>query len=147
MFSAAMEPWLRTYFMFSTMVIAIPTGIKVFSWLATVWGGSIRFTVSMMYALGFLVVFTMGGVTGVMLSNIPVDVQVHDSYFVVAHFHYTYFGGAVMGALAGLYFWFPKMTGKYLDEKLGRIAFWLLVGGFTLMFLPMHYLGLAGMVE
>ncbi len=147
MFSAGMEPWLRAFFMFSTMVIAVPTGVKVFSWMATIWQGSIRFTVSMMYGLAFLIVFTMGGVTGLFLSNIPFDVQVHDSYFVVAHFHYTYFGGVVLSAFAGLYYWFPKMSGKYLSEKLGRIAFWLIVGGFNLMFLPMHLLGIWGMAR
>lgn len=147
MFSAGMPPWLRAYFGFITMIIAIPTGIKVFSWLATVWGGSIRFTVSMMYGLAFIALFTMAGITGVFLSNVPFDIQVHDSYFVVAHFHFTYIGGAVMATLAGLYFWFPKMTGKYLSEKVGKIAFWMIFFGFNLMFVPMHWLGIAGMAR
>ncbi len=147
MFAAGMEPWLRAYFSFITMIIAVPTGVKVFSWLATIWGGSIRFTVSMMYAMAFIAIFVCGGVTGVFLSNVPFDVQVHDSYFVVAHFHYTYFGGAAMSILGALYFWFPKMTGRYLGEKIGKWIFWFLVLGFNLMFFPMHWLGLAGMAR
>jgi cytochrome c oxidase subunit 1 len=147
MFSAGMEPWLRAYFGFITMIIAIPTGIKVFSWLATIWGGSIRFTTPMMFGLGFIGMFTFGGITGVFLSNVPYDVQVHDSYFVVAHFHYTYFGGAIMSIMAAMYFWFPKMTGKYLSERLGKAVFWLLFFGFNLMFFPMHWLGIAGMAR
>jgi cytochrome c oxidase subunit I len=147
MFSAGIEPWMRALFGFLTMLIAIPTGIKVFSWLATIWGGSIRFTVSMMYGLAFIAIFTFGGVTGVFLSNVPFDVQVHDSYFVVAHFHYTYFGGAIMSIMGGFYFWFPKATGRFLSEKLGRVSFWCLFLGFNLTFFPMHWLGLAGMAR
>jgi cytochrome c oxidase subunit 1 len=147
MFSAGMEPWLRAYFGFMTMLIAVPTGVKIFSWLATIWAGSIRFTVSMMYALGFLGLFTIGGVSGVFLSNVPFDVQVHDSYFVVAHLHYVLFGGSVMTILCGTYYWFPKMSGRYLDESLGKVIFWLLFLGMNLTFMPMHWVGLAGMAR
>ncbi len=147
MFAAGMEPWLRAYFGFMTMVIAVPTGVKIFSWLATLWGGSIRFTVAMMYALGFIGLFTIGGISGVFLANVPFDVQVHDSYFVVDHFHYVMLGGAIMTILSALYFWFPKMSGRYLDEKLGRVIFWCIFLGMNLTFMPMHWLGIAGMAR
>ncbi|MBI1289992.1 cytochrome c oxidase subunit I [bacterium] len=147
MFSAGMEPWLRAYFGFMTMLIAVPTGVKIFSWLATLWGGSIRFTVPMMYALGFIGLFTIGGVSGVFLANVPFDVQVHDSYFVVAHLHYVLFGGSVMTILGGTYYWFPKMSGRFLDEKLGKIIFWCIFLGMNLTFMPMHWIGLAGMAR
>ncbi len=147
MFTAGMEPWLRAYFSFMTMVIAVPTGVKIFSWLATLWGGSIRFTVAMMYALGFLGLFTIGGISGVFLANVPFDVQVHDTYFVVAHIHYVLFGGSIMTILGGLYFWFPKMSGRYLDEKLGKVIFWLIFTGMNITFMPMHWLGIAGMAR
>jgi len=147
MFSAGMEPWLRAYFGFMTMLIAVPTGVKIFSWLATLWGGSIRFTVAMMYSLGFIGLFTIGGVSGVFLANVPFDVQVHDSYFVVAHLHYVLFGGSVMTILAGTYYWFPKMSGRYLDEKLGKVIFWIIFLGMNLTFMPMHWVGLAGMAR
>lgn len=147
MFSAGMEPWLRAYFSFMTMVIAVPTGVKIFSWLATIWGGSIRFTVSMMYALGFIALFTIGGVSGVFLANIPIDIQVHDTYFVVAHFHYVMVGGSVMTILAGLYYWFPKMSGRFLSEKIGKLVFWMIFFGLNITFMPMHWLGIAGMAR
>jgi cytochrome c oxidase subunit 1 len=147
MFSAGMEPWLRAYFGFMTMVIAVPTGVKIFSWLATLWGGSIRFTTSMMFALGFLALFTCGGISGVFLSNVPFDVQVHDTYFVVAHLHYVMFGGASMSILSALYYWFPKMSGRYLSESLGKVIFWLIFIGMNVTFMPMHWLGIAGMAR
>ncbi len=147
MFSAGMEPWLRAYFGFMTMVIAVPTGVKIFSWLATLWGGSIEFTVPMMYALGFLALFTIGGISGVFLANVPFDIQVHDSYFVVAHFHYVLFGGSIMTILAMTYFWFPKMSGRFLSEKLGKVIFWLIFLGMNITFMPMHWLGIAGMAR
>jgi cytochrome c oxidase subunit 1 len=147
MFSAGMEPWLRAYFGFMTMLVAIPTGVKVFSWLATIWGGSIRFTTSMMFGLGFIALFTCGGVSGVTLANVPVDVQVHDSYYVVAHFHYVLFGGSVMAIFAGVYYWFPKMSGRFLSESLGKWVFWLIFIGMNWTFFPMHWLGLAGMAR
>jgi cytochrome c oxidase subunit 1 len=142
-----MEPWLRAYFGFMTMLIAVPTGVKIFSWLATLWGGSIRFTTSMMFALGFLALFTCGGISGVFLSNVPFDVQVHDTYFVVAHFHYVMFGGASMSILSALYYWFPKMSGRYLSESLGKVIFWLIFIGMNVTFMPMHWLGIAGMAR
>ncbi|MCC6546072.1 cytochrome c oxidase subunit I [Candidatus Sumerlaeota bacterium] len=147
MFSAGMEPWLRAYFGFMTMLVGVPTGVKIFSWLATLWGGSIRFTTSMMFALGFLGLFTIGGISGVFLANVPFDVQVHDTYFVVAHIHYVMFGGAVMTIFAALYYWFPKMSGRYLSERLGKVIFWLIFTGMNVTFLPMHWLGIAGMAR
>ncbi len=147
MFSAGMEPWLRVYFSFMSMLVAVPTGIKVFSWLATIWGGSIQFTTSMLFALGFLGLFTIGGISGVFLANVPFDIQVHDTYFVVAHLHYVLFGGSAFTLLAGTYFWFPKMTGKYLSERLGKVIFWLMFIGMNLTFMPMHWLGIAGMAR
>lgn len=147
MFSAGMEPWLRAYFSFMTMLIAVPTGIKIFSWLATIWGGSIRFTTSMMFALGFLGLFTIGGISGVFLANVPFDIQVHDTYFVVAHLHYVLFGGAIMTILAGLYYWFPKMSGRFLSERIGKAVFWLIFLGMNTTFMPQHWLGIAGMAR
>ncbi len=129
------------------MLVAVPTGIKVFSWLATIWGGSIQFTTSMLFALGFLGLFTIGGISGVFLANVPFDIQVHDTYFVVAHLHYVLFGGSAFTLLAGTYFWFPKMTGKYLSERLGKVIFWLMFIGMNLTFMPMHWLGIAGMAR
>lgn len=145
MFVSGVSPFLRAFFMFMTMIIAVPTGIKIFSWLATIWGGSIRFTTSMMFALGFIALFTIGGMGGVLLAIVPIDVQVHDTYFVVAHFHYVLFGGAVMALLSGIYFYFPKMSGRFLSEKLGKFVFWNFFIGMNLTFFPMHLLGLFGM--
>lgn len=147
MFAAGMEPWLRAYFSFMTMVIAVPTGVKIFSWLATLWGGSIRFTTAMLFAMGFIGLFTIGGVSGVFLANVPFDIQVHDSYFVVAHLHYVLFGGAIFTIFAGGYYWFPKMSGRFLSERLGRVVFWLIFIGMNLTFMPMHWLGIAGMAR
>lgn len=147
MFSAGMEPWLRAYFGFMTMIIAVPTGVKIFSWLATLWGGSIQFTTAMKFAMGFIALFTIGGISGVFLANVPFDIQVHDSYFVVAHLHYVLFGGSAMTILAGLYFWFPKMSGRYLSESWGTVVFWLVFLGMNLTFFPMHALGIAGMAR
>jgi heme/copper-type cytochrome/quinol oxidase subunit 3 len=125
----------------------VPTGIKVFSWLATLWGGRIHFTVAMMFALAFLVQFTIGGVTGVMFASVPIDWQTHDTYFLVAHFHYVLGGGSLFAILAAAYYWFPKMSGRLLDERTGRIVFWLMAIGFNLTFFPMHILGLMGMAR
>ena len=145
MFTTGLGPVVNTAFMLTTVVIGIPTGIKVFNWLATLWGGRIRFTTSMLFALAFLVTFTMGGVTGIMLALPPFDAQAQDSYFVVAHFHYVMGGGALLAFFAGVYYWFPKMTGRMLNEAVGKWVFALVVGGFHLVFFPQHFAGLMGM--
>jgi cytochrome c oxidase subunit 1 len=131
--------------MVTSMVIAVPTGIKIFSWLATMWEGRIHFTTPMLWALGFIGVFTMGGLSGIYLAAFPIDWQVTDTYFVVAHIHYVLFGGSVFTVFAALYYWFPKMTGRMFDERLGKLHFWLTFIGFNLTFFPMHYIGLRGM--
>jgi cytochrome c oxidase subunit 1 len=145
MFTSGMIPWLQLPFMLLTMLIAIPTGIKIFSWVATLWGGNIRFTTAMLFAIGFVCTFTLGGLTGIFLAATPVDYHAHGTYFIVAHIHYVLFGGSVFGLLAGVYYWFPKMSGRLLDEKLGVIQFWLTFIAFNVTFLPMHWLGLLGM--
>jgi cytochrome c oxidase subunit I len=145
MFTVGMNIYVETFFMVMTMLIAIPTGIKFFNWIATAWSGSIDFKLPMKFAFGFLATFLIGGITGVYLSSVPVDTQLHQSYYVVAHLHYVLFGGAVFTILAGLYYWFPKITGRLLNEKLGEWNFWTLFIGFNGTFLVMHTLGLEGM--
>ena len=145
MFASGMGPVADAVFSVGTMLIAIPTGVKIFNWLATLWGGSIRPTVAFHYAAGLVALFTMGGLSGIMHSSPPVDLQQTDSYFVVAHFHYVLIGGSIMGLLAGAYYWWPKITGRMLDERLGKIQFWILVAAFNLTFFPQHYLGAIGM--
>jgi cytochrome c oxidase subunit 1 len=145
MFTTGLGPVVNTAFALTSFVIGIPTGIKVFNWLGTIWGGNVRFSVAMLYAISFLVTFTIGGITGIMLAVPPFDAQAHDSYFVVAHFHYAMGGGALLSFLAGVYYWFPKMIGRVLDERLGKWSFWLTVSGFYLIFFPMHIAGLMGM--
>jgi len=145
MFPSGLAPWLQVPFMILTFAIGIPTGIKVFSWVATIWGGRIHLTTSMLYALGFLITFTFGGITGVFLASVPADLHEHGTYFVVAHFHYVVAGGAVMGFLAAIPYWYPKATGRLLSERLGKIGFWLFFVGLNATFLPMHWLGLEGM--
>jgi heme/copper-type cytochrome/quinol oxidase subunit 3 len=140
-----MGPIADSAFGLSTMLIAIPTGIKIFNWLGTLWGGSLRFRTPLYFAAGFIFMFTVGGLSGIMHASPPVDLQQTDSYFVVAHFHYVLFGGTVLGLFAGLYCWFPKMTGRMYDERLGRLHFWLMAIGMNLTFFPMHFLGLMGM--
>ena len=145
MFTSGTPDWLRMFFMIATMVIAVPTGIKVFSWLATIWGGKLRLCSAMLFAMGFVSMFVVGGLSGVMVASVPFDIHVHDTYFVVAHLHYVLFGGSVFGIYASLYHWFPKMTGRMLNEFWGKVHFALTFVGFNLTFLPMHYLGLQGM--
>jgi len=145
MFAVGMGPVADTVFSLMTMLIAIPTGVKVFNWIGTVWGGSIQLKTPMYFALGFIAMFIMGGLSGVMHSVAPADLQQTDSYFVVAHFHYVMFGGSIFSIVAGAYFWWPKMFGRMLDETLGKLHFWLMLIGFNLTFFPMHFLGLQGM--
>jgi cytochrome c oxidase subunit 1 len=127
------------------MVIAIPTGVQIFCWLATIWSGRLRFHTPMLFLLGFFVLFVNGGITGVMLSSIPFDLQAHDTYFVVAHFHYVLIGGAVTPLFGAVYYWFPKVTGRMMSEGLGKLQFWLWFIGVNVTFFPMHFLGLDGM--
>ncbi len=145
MFAVGLGPLADSYFAIATMLIAIPTGVKIFNWLATIWGGQIRFTTAMLFALGFIALFTMGGLSGFMHASPPADLQQTDTYFVVAHIHYVLFGGAIMGIFAGIYYWFPKMTGRFLDERLGRWHFWLQTIAMNVTFFPMHFVGLLGM--
>jgi cytochrome c oxidase subunit I len=145
MFSVGMGPVADSAFSIATMLIAVPTGVKILNWIGTLWGGSIRFRSPLYFALGFIAMFTMGGLSGVMHASPPVDLQQTDSYFVVAHFHYVLFGGSVFGLFGGIYYWWPKITGKLLDERLGLWHFWLMMIGFNMTFFPQHYLGLIGM--
>jgi cytochrome c oxidase subunit 1 len=145
MFTSDTPDWLRIFFMIGTLLVAVPTGIKVFSWLATLWGGKLRLQSPLLFAMGFIGMFVIGGLSGVMLGSVPIDIHVHDTYFVVGHFHYVLFGGAVFGIYAGIYHWFPKMTGRMLNETWGKIHFALTLVGFNLCFFPMHILGLQGM--
>lgn len=142
---ASLNPQLRIPFMITSMIIAVPTGIKIFSWLGTMWRGKIRMTSAALFAMGFLSMFVIGGITGVILASVPVDIHLHDTYFVVAHFHFVLFGGTVFGIYAGLYFWFPKFAGRMMNEPLGRLHFLLTYVGFLLTFFPMHFLGSQGM--
>jgi cytochrome c oxidase subunit 1 len=145
MFTVGMPNFLNAFFMIASMLIAVPTGVKIFNWLATLWRGNIHFDTAMLYALGFLSVFTVGGLSGIFVAAFPIDWQVHDTYYVVAHIHYVLFGGSVLAIFAGLYYWWPKFFGRMLDERLGKLGFWLTFIGFNVTFFPQHMLGLLGM--
>ena len=145
MYSVGMPTAAQLFFMYSTMLIAVPTGVKVFNWIATMWQGSMTFETPMLFAIGFVALFTIGGFTGVVLAIVPVDVQLQDTYYVVAHFHYVLVSGSLFAIFAGVYYWLPKWTGHMYNETLGKWHFWLSVIGFNVTFFPQHFLGLAGM--
>ncbi|WOB44298.1 cytochrome c oxidase subunit I [Thermoleptolyngbya oregonensis NK1-22] len=145
MFTSGTPPWMRLFFTISTLIVAVPTGVKIFSWVATLWGGKIRFTTAMLFAVGLLGMFVLGGLSGITLGAAPFDIHVHDTYYIVAHFHYVLFGGSVFGLYAAIYHWFPKMTGRMMNERLGQVHFLMTFIGANLTFLPMHSLGMHGM--
>jgi cytochrome c oxidase subunit 1 len=145
MFVSGMQSWIRVPMMVTTAIIAVPTGIKIFSWLATLWRGVLHLDTPMLFALGFLTMFTLGGISGVMLAMIPITIHVSDTYFIVAHIHYVLFGGSLFTIFAGIYYWFPKITGRMYDETLGKLHFWTTFVFFNATFAPMHLLGLEGM--
>jgi cytochrome c oxidase subunit 1 len=145
MFVSGMQNWIRVPMMITTAVIAVPTGIKIFSWLATLWKGVLHLDTPMLFALGFLTMFTLGGISGVMLAMIPFTIHVSDTYFIVAHIHYVLFGGSLFTIFAGVYYWFPKMTGRMFDERLGKLHFWTTFIAFNCTFAPMHLIGIEGM--
>lgn len=145
MFTVGMPLGGELFFMYATMVIAVPTGVKVFNWVSTMWRGAMTFETPMLFALGFVILFTIGGFSGLMLAIVPADFQYHDTYFVVAHFHYVLVTGAVFGIIAGAYYWLPKWTGNMYPERLGKIHFWWSTISVNVLFFPQHYLGLAGM--
>jgi cytochrome c oxidase subunit 1 len=145
MFSTGMGPFADSFFALSTMLIAVPTGVKIFNWIGTLWGGSLQMKTPLYFAVGMVAMFIVGGLSGVMHSSPPADLQQTDTYFVVAHFHYVLFGGSIFGLTAGAYYWFPKMFGRMLDETIGKVHFWLMFIGFNVTFFPMHFLGLNGM--
>jgi cytochrome c oxidase subunit 1 len=144
MFQSGMNPALGATFMLSTMMIALPSAIKTFNWLGTMWGGRIQFTTPMLNAIGFVAMFVIGGLSGIFMAATPVDMHIHDTYFIVGHIHYVLFGGSTFAIFAGVYYWFPKMFGRMLDAKLGYIHFWFTFVGVYMIFFPMHYIGIAG---
>jgi cytochrome c oxidase subunit I+III len=145
MFATGLPQLGLTYFTAASMTIAIPSGIQIFCWIASIWRGRPRYTTPMLFVLGFVAIFVLGGLSGVTLASVPFDLQVHDTYYVVAHFHYVLLGGAVFPLIGGIHYWFPKMTGRLMDERLGTLGFWLMFIGFNVTFFPMHQLGLMGM--
>lgn len=144
MFVTGMDPFLGSIFMLLTLIIAVPSGVKVFNYLTTLWKGNIRFTPAMLFSIGLVSFFISGGLTGIFLGNSAIDINLHDTYFVVAHFHLVMGSASFFGLLAGVYHWFPKMFGRMMDEKLGYIHFWLTFVGVYLVFFPLHYIGVAG---
>jgi cytochrome c oxidase subunit 1 len=145
MYTVGMPVAGELFFMYATMLIAVPTGVKVFNWVTTMWRGAMTFETPMLFSIGFLVLFTIGGFTGLMLSIAPADFQYHDTYFVVAHFHYVMVAGAVFSMTAAIYFWLPKWTGRMYNETMGKVHFWVSFIGFNITFFPQHFVGLAGM--
>ena len=145
MFTTGIGAWAVAAFASATMAIGVPTGVKIFTWLATLWGGTIQYRTPLMFSLGFISMFMLGGLSGVMHAAVPVDTPQQDTYFIDAHFHYVLFGGSIFGLTAGLYYWFPKMTGRMMSEKIGHLHFWLMFIGFNVTFMPMHILGVLGM--
>ena len=144
MFTVGLGPYANSAFAVSTMFIAVPTGVKIFNWTATLWRGAIRFRTPLLFAVGMVAMFVIGGLSGVTHSLVPSDYEQHDTYYIVAHFHYVLFGGALFGLFAGFYYWFPKVTGRLMNEKIGKLHFWLMLIGFNVTFFPMHLLGLMG---
>ncbi len=144
MFQSGMNPMLGMSFMMTTMVIGVPSAIKTFNWLGTIWGGNLQFRTPMLFALGFVSMFVIGGLSGIFMASTPVDIFIHDTYYIVAHIHYVVFGGSIFGIFAGIYYWFPKMFGRMLNERLGKVHFWLTLIFFNMTFFPMHILGIAG---
>jgi cytochrome c oxidase subunit 1 len=145
MFAVGLPGYLQGFFMITSMLVAVPTGVKIFNWLATTWRGNIHFDTPMLFALGFIAIFTIGGLSGIFVAAYPFDWQVTDTYYIVAHLHYVLFGGSIFAIFAGLHYWWPKMFGRMLDERLGKLTFWLMFVGMNLTFFPMHMLGLLGM--
>jgi cytochrome c oxidase subunit 1 len=145
MFTTGMPVTGQLFFMYATMLIGVPTGVKVFNWVATMWRGSMTFETPMLWATGFIFVFTMGGFTGLMSAIAPIDIQIHDTYYVVAHFHYVMVAGSLFALFGGTYYWLPKWTGRMPDESLGKVHFWASMIFFNITFFPLHFLGLAGM--
>src|SRR6185436_14411138 len=145
MFATPIPQMGQSFFTAASMVISIPSGIQIFCWLATLWGGKLHIKTPLLFVLGFFAIFVLGGLTGVMLASVPLDLQIHDTFFVVAHLHYVLIGGAVFPLFGAFYYWFPKVTGRMLDETLGKWNFWLFFIGFNVAFFPMHILGLQGM--
>jgi cytochrome c oxidase subunit 1 len=144
MFASGMNPYLGTYFGVATILIAIPSAIKTFNWLGTLWGGNLHFTTAMLYSIGFVAMFAIGGLSGIFMASTPLDLYIHDTYFIVAHIHYVLFGGSLMGIFAGIYYWYPKMFGRMLSEPLGKLHFWLTLIAYNGVFFPMHIVGIGG---